>query len=396
MPERWKNLLLLGALLAGVLLLGYYSAWLWRDELRSWQELTVEFEDVGGLEAEDQVQVNGARLGRVLSIKLSGERQRVVLQVEPDLVIHRDGHEVTIEPLNPLGFVAVRIRPGDPSSPPIDPGQVLQGRLALGLGQEGAPGPARRVAFNRAVSDMAGLTRDLLLPESGMSGRLLADRTRALALDEGLSELERTWAAVDRTLARVEAGEGPGVLLASRDTALALGETMARVRGFLGQGRDGLQGLERREDTLGRLVADRDVGRGVREFLTRQEALWAAARRHEGALGALHGPELGRTLDELGGRARAWTASGVEGRGLLGALSHPEYDAMAGALHALPGALQQLEASPAVRSPQASDGILDAVGNVDDALLNLRRGVSSLRRGLPDRTSFQGALFAVF
>ena len=393
--SRTRKLMLGGTLLGGVLLLGYYTAYLLRDELRAWQRITVDFQDVGGLEAEDEVQVNGARMGRVASIAIYEDVQRVVLEVEPDLVIH-EGHEITIEPLNPLGFVAVRIDPGSPDAPPVPPETTLQGRLALGLGQEGAPGPARREAFNRAISDMAGFTRDMLRPDSGLAGRLLADRDRARGLDEGLTQLARTWEGIDRQLASVAAGEGPGLLLASQDTALAVGETAGWLRGVLGRAETGLDGLERGQGLTGRLVADRDIGRSVREMLADQRRLWSSARRREGLLGGLHGPALAQALGDLGGRARQWTAEGEQGRGLLGTLSHPQYDPLADSVHALPQALDGLRRNPLVRSREARYAVIDGLGEVDDALNNLRRGVTLIRAGLPDRTSFQGALFAVF
>lgn len=395
MARRSRTILVFGTLLGGAVLLAYYTSYLLRDELRSWQRLTVDFQDVGGLEAEDEVQVNGARLGRVESIAIHEDVQRVVLDIEPDLVIH-EGHEITIEPLNPLGFVAVRIDPGPADAPPIQPGQILRGRLALGLGQEGAPGPARREAFNRALRDLASFTRDLQQPDSGFAGRLLADPDRALNLDQGLGQLARTWEGIDQRLERVEAGEGPGLLIASQDTALALGETASWLHGILGRARNGMAGLEQGQGLLGRLVADRDVGQGVREMLAGQAHLWADAREGRGTLGALHAPGLARALGDLGGRAREWTTAGEQGRGLLGALSHPTYDTFSRSLHSLPPALDGMRRGPLIGSRDARYAIIDGLGEVDDTLTNLRRGVSLLRAGLPDRTSFQGALFAVF
>lgn len=408
---RFRRLLLAVSLLMGAVLLGYYTWSLFYDDLRAWKQVVVLFEDVGGLKKENEVQVAGTKMGRVAAIELSSEpgKKLVLLEIEPDLTIHEEGHEVTIVPLNALGFVAVRIQPGEPGSPDIAEittrirtiesldvtAPVITGKLQVGLGQSQAGG-GRQAVIDQSFAEVRDFTRDLLRPESSAAGSLISDSERARDLDEGLAGLEELWRSVDQNLAVVEAGEGPGALLASRDTALALGETASWLRGVLTNVRDGFQGLEARDDLVGRLLADRDAGRSVRDFLDRQARLFQAARRGEGAIGSLHRPDLAEALTGLAGRTREWTDAGRRGQGLLGVLSHPDYDAVGDGLHALPAALGELDRSPLVRGDRARDAITDGLSEADDAIKNLRRGVDGLRRSLPDRSSFQGAVFAIF
>lgn len=408
---RLRRLMLIVTLVAGAVLLGYYTWWLFYDDLRSWKQIVVYFEDVGGLKKDNEVQVAGTRMGRVARIELAKQSgmKAVLLEIEPDLSIHEEGHEVAIVPLNALGFVAVRINPGEAHSPDVASiatrvqtieslevtAPVLRGKLQVGLGQS-KPQAGGESPIDKTFSDLRGFSRDLLRPDSSAAGSLVADGERARDLDEGLAGLEQLWIAVDQNLARVEAGEGPGVLLASRDTALALGETASWLRGVFTNVRDGIEGLETRDDLIGRLMADPDAGHSVREFLRSQSALWKGGRQGEGLIGSLHGPELGEALTDLTSRTREWTAAGQEGRGLLGVLSHPDYDPVGEGLHALPAALEDLERSPLVRGDGAKETITDAFSEADDAIKNLRRGVEGLRHGLPDRASFQGALFAIF
>src|SRR5690606_32296353 len=123
-------------------------------------------------------------------------------------------------------------------------------------------------------------------PGSGTVGRLLFDPDRALTLDEGLGQLERTWRSVDSTLAEVERGDQGSALL--EPAALeALGQTVGALDDTLSTLRGDLRQVMRGEGTAGRLLVDRSAAADARETLHQQATALRQARQGENTLGRL-------------------------------------------------------------------------------------------------------------
>ncbi|MGE0709942.1 MAG: MlaD family protein [Planctomycetota bacterium] len=399
MDERRRNawVVSLVLLLGGALTL-YFTAYLKRDELRPWRRIQADFVDVGGLKVKDAVMLNGARVGRVADIHLYKDRQRALLEVEPGLPLYSKGIRIEIVPTNALGGVAIDLDPGEASSPPLAPDAVLEGRIrpALGAGG-GTPTPGRRKELAQQFRDFANETDRMLLPDSGATGSLLFDPERARDTRAGLHDLAKLWAGIDQALAGTEARATQDGILSRESLLLAL-ETSGAFASTTRALEDAVKGLLRREGTAGRLVADPQTGRDLREALGWQHEFWSQTTAGEGT--------LGRALQRRADMAEAlqaniadWeevTARGDRGEGLLGILSSPE--AGKGIRETLTGvkaSLQRADQSELVRNPKAVKSVDDTFGDVDDFLLNLRRGLRGLRSTLPDKT-FQGVVFAVF
>ncbi len=373
---------------------GYYVTYIHREQLKDWRLIHVEFEDVGGLEVGDPVMVKGARSGRVGEIRLFEDRQLVTLEVEPDLPLYAEGIRVQVVATSALGYVGVDLDPGDPDARPLPPEVRLKGTIRSGFGGKGAPGDELRRSLREDLAEFARLTDEIRQPGSGTIGRLLFDPDRAVTLDEGLAQLERTWRSVDDTLAEVERGEQgsallePAALDALSQTVGALDETLSTLRGDLRR-------VVRGEGTAGRLLADGSGAADVRDTLQQQATAFRQARQGENTLGRLLDRDE-RTVSDTIDRLERTTSAAVRGEGLLGAL-HTESagDSAREFLSGIEGTTGRIRTSPFIRDADARASFQDAAGRLDDVMNDLRRGLRGLRGSLPDKT-FSGVLFGVF
>lgn len=382
--------------LVGLVVLGYFTHHLYREDLKDWQRIGVVFEDVGGLRKKDDVLVGGARVGRVAEVSLFEDEQLVTLEVEPGIPIHQDA-AVKIVSANSLGFVDVELRPGSPGAPLYEPGVSthIRGTLFVGVGQ-GAPEPGRLKQLRASLHGFARETAELRDPRSGTWGKALFDRDRAEGVGVGLRQLADQWRGADEALAKLEGGEGLGRGL-DRAQAEQLVTTLANARSALDKLAGGATRASRGEGQAGLFLTDPVEARSWRTRLAAFSRALSAARRGEGTLGAWTHPVNGEALPETIRTWRESTDDAREGRGLLGALtSRDAGQALRDAARGARRGLGELERNPAVRDRNARIAAFEGVAEVDDGLLNLRRVVESIRADLPTRTSFTGAVFAVF
>lgn len=394
--ERLRNVVVVCAVaLAGLTVLGYYIVYLKRDELRDWQRFEADFDDVAGLEVGDSVRMNGARVGRVERIRLFEDRQRVTLAVLPGVELFERGVRVEIVPTNALGNVAIDLDPGESDSTPLDPSVALEGRIrpAIGAGG-GTPTPGRRKELAQELQQLARRLERLKDPESGFAGAILFDKEGGDQVREGLAGLARQWTGIASGLEDFERRQGDEGML-SRESLRIASETLATFHDSARVLRDGMRKVRAGEGSAGRLLADSEIARGLSLGLQGQKAFWEQTTRGEGTLGALTMTEFEGTQETVD-RVAALTRQGDEGQGFLGTLSSGESGAsIKSSLVGLEATLGRLRASDLVSGGASRDDTEDTLGNLDDFLLNLRRGLTGLRAGLPDKT-FQGAVFAVF
>ena len=398
------------ALLVTVAAAGYffvkYVTHVHREQLKEWLHVEVEFEQVAGLEAADPVMIDGARLGRVGSIRLHEDRHLVTLWLEPEVTVYEDGsvdpitgirrtERVEVVATSALGFVAIDMDAGDASSRPLAPGVRLKGHVRSGLGGKGAPGEEVRRDLQRSIQELAWETRAMQQPDSGPVGALLFDPDAAIRLDETLGELEATAQRIDARLALAERGEA-GRGLFKEGAAQAVGEVASALHQTLTSVRDSLREAGRGEGTAGRLLADPTAAVDVRAQVGDLAAGVNAAATGEGALGRLVTRDEGQ-ITEWVGRAERITDAALQGEGLLGALSsESKGEALGRALEGLAESARGARDSSLVSDRDAALGVQDAVGGLDDLLSDLERTtLRGVREGLPDRT-FQGVLFGVF
>lgn len=382
-------------LLVGVGLLGYYTAFLYREELRDWRVVEAWFEDVGGLRKGDQVLLAGTRAGRVAAIELVEDRQLVRLEVLPEIILH-EGTQAEVVAANSLGYVEVRLTTGPETAPLLAPGDRIQGRLAPGLAQ-GTSVPGRRRLLAQNLRRVADATREIQDPESGTLGQLLFDRDRALSLQQGMKQLEDAWRDVDAGLARVEAGGGLGAGLdpAGLD---ALANTMSALRQTLGSAARGLRDVRRGEGTAGRFMSDPTQTATWRRAMLDVADQVRDVSAGRGTLGRLSDPRSGadeslrRTITALDDV----TTRGVAGEGILGVLSSPRHTQRTRRfLRRTPEAMEAFSRTSLVRDGEARESLADTLGDLEDRIIGLRRGAMALRANQASRT-YVGAIFAVF
>lgn len=394
--ERLRNIAVVCAVsLAGLVLLGYYIVYLKRDELREWQRFLVDFDDVAGLEEGDSVRMNGARVGRVKQIRLFEDHQRVTLEVLPGVRLYTRGIRVEIVPTNALGNVAIDLDPGESDSKPLDPSVALQGRIrpAIGAGG-GTPTPGRRKELARELRELAGQLERLKDPEGGFVGRMLFDTAGRDELQDGLRGLSKQWTGIAEGLADFERRQASEGMLSGESLRIA-SETLATFHTSARTLRDGLRKVRRGEGSAGRLLADPEVASGLDQGLRSQAAFWQRTTQGEGTVGALTMTEFEGTQETID-RIAEVTRQGDRGQGFLGTLSSGESGAsIKSSLVGLEATLGRLRESDLVSGGETKDDTEDTLGDLDDFMLNLRRGLRGLRSGFPDKT-FQGAVFAVF
>jgi len=400
-----RYLLLALTFLAGIVFLGVYTLSLSAEELKEWQELEAVVNNVGGLKELDEVQINGSRQGRVLRIQLYKSRQKLTLQVEPGLTLHagregpdglEDGYAIEIVRKNALGTMAVRITPGDPTTPSIELDQLHEASLRTSVGI-GEPTPGRREAIRESFASLAKQTAALRDPDSGPAGAVLFDPQRVLDVRDALEALDDQWAKVDASLAEIEAEQGIGRFLLSADTLGAIDETIEAGRDVLGRMRSGLAAANSGEAGSGGWVGDPVRAVEVRQALGDWREVTATTRAKEGLLGRALDPELADELQDTVEPLRRAAAEGVEERGLLGVLSGEEIGEWTRSTSRnLPKALDRIRTQLA-DNPESAKALQDQAANIDDALVNFQRGMTYVKRGLlPNRTSFINSVFSVF
>lgn len=381
--------------LTALAILAYYTAFLYREELRDWQEYGVLFDDVGGLRAKDEVRVGGARMGRVKSVELFEDRRLVRLQLLPDVTLHEGAH-VTIVAANSLGYVLIEVDPGRPDAPVIAPGSQLEGRLAPGLAQ-GAAVPGRRRLLAESIREFAEATEEVQNPTSGRVGQLLFDHERTLSLRAGLKQVQDLWAGIDAGLAQAEsrAGFGAGLDPAALD---AVGNTVRGLRTTFASVARGLREAQRGEGQAGKVLSDpAEVGPWRDGLLSAGEAVHDVRAGH-GPLGRMSDPASGldESFEGTISSLAAVTSEAVAGRGILGLLASPEYDQPTrDGLQGAARGLDDLSRSSLVRDPDARAKLADALATAEDRIIGLRRGAAALRANQSTRT-FPGAIFSVF
>ncbi len=380
-------------MLLGLCFVGYYTYYLRRQELRDWREIRVAFSDVGGLKEKSAVMINGAAMGRVRSVRMYENRQLVILDVEPGLIIHTD-FKAEIVSTSALGFVGVQIDPGEEGEPvlPDEPTKVHEGTVRADIGGS-VPTPGRQRELQRQMEDWALWSKGLKNPETGVIGSVVYDRQRRLDFEEALSALEQTWIQLDDGLAEIEAGSSltaEDTLDAFQASAMALNDTFTGMR-------DSLRETLRGESGASAFVANRDFAHGWKTALVNQEKVWKANAKGEGSVGHLiRRDDLYAGLANITADLNENTEAGIRGEGNFGLLSSPEVgDEVRSTLEGLATGLDRFERSPLVDSISAKNDVEDLLGDVDDGLGTLRRALKGMRWALPDR-KFTGVLFAVF
>jgi phospholipid/cholesterol/gamma-HCH transport system substrate-binding protein len=271
----------------------------------------VEMADAQGLIDKSPVFIRGVRVGRVVKLRLSGDRVVGEVLLRPEVVLH-EGAAASVSSVGLLGQKQLVISPGQEGSPELPEDTVLQGSLAMSLDEV----LQKMGEIGQDVKDITGSVRaSVASPESaeevrhilrGASGAV-AQVERALAANQ--DELRATVRSVER-FARATAGVVTRLdaLLASTagpGTGGSGGEftsLVSRLNATAGNLEDITGRVQRGEGPVGQLLSAEggDLGAGVR-------SLQDGVGQLSGALTALEQTRvsLGLRGDWLAGRGQA-------------------------------------------------------------------------------------------
>lgn len=213
---------ILGGLAAAVLGYFWFSG---RIESRKRQLVAVHFSGVAGLRRGDPVYVLGIEKGRVRDVRLEGSRVRVVVALDPDVVL-TDNAQFGVRSMSYLGSDRyLLVNPGD--GPPAAPGRVFNGRNeALDLEE----------TFLRLDSLLAVLNPERLIIQLAALKDELGSMLRSQA--GGLSgDVERVAEAVERLSTHldsiVEPGSTAGRLASSSELYDELRQTNQQLKSLI-------------------------------------------------------------------------------------------------------------------------------------------------------------------
>jgi len=120
------------AVILGAVILVVGIMWLGEVRLnRNWETYTVYFDEVGGLEVGDPVDVSGLELGKVGSITLEGGRVRTDLLIQAGVVLREDC-TVEIRSIGLMGEKYIHILPGK-TGDVLKAGSSIEGIYKAGL-----------------------------------------------------------------------------------------------------------------------------------------------------------------------------------------------------------------------------------------------------------------------
>jgi len=280
-------------------------------------KLYAEFAEVGGLTEGATVRLAGVQIGRVTAINLPpepGGKVRVVLTIARQYANRiRANSVVRIETQGLLGDKIVEVSIGSPESPAAKPGDLLEAREPLDLGQ--TMGQAGQVVTS--VGLLAESLRHTV--DSLNESKVIDDVAATLKSARVLGE------RVGRVVDRVEKGPGLAhVLLYEEPIALK------RLDAMIASAQAILDRSERGEGALGVLTGPQST-EAARRLVSAMDRLGRMAEQpssDEGLLpGLLFDPQYRSVLDDL--RVVAHNFRDVSdriagGKGTLGALVKDE------------------------------------------------------------------------
>jgi phospholipid/cholesterol/gamma-HCH transport system substrate-binding protein len=287
MDLHYKQEVTVGVLvLAGVGLFLGGTMWLRGKSFSTAPQVEIVFPDAGTLKRGSPVRVSGVALGSVDEIEFKGVGEVVVrIRLEPVVVPKIDASAR----LATIGLVADAIVVFDPgtAAEPLPPGRRIQGVVDRGLTELGADlgGQAREVMTglqditNRETADelrktLRALQRTLDLFANTRQGPT-AQMTQTLRALQGLSQV------LDSTLAVADL---PRTLRASDSLFASMAGTSAEFRVTGARLDTLLQGLNRGDGTLGKLLTDSLLYNDVRKLTGSMQELVDELRRNPGKI----------------------------------------------------------------------------------------------------------------
>jgi phospholipid/cholesterol/gamma-HCH transport system substrate-binding protein len=238
-------------------------------------EISVQFENTGGLKEKAEVRMAGVLVGRVDRIRLVGGKALVDIELSRDVEL-RQGASATLQSLGMLGEKYVELVPGPVGAASLPPGAILQGEQPVNFDQ------ITRLAKDIEV-DIKDITRNLKDSLGGALGeeRLTGIVQNVLALSRELRRLvEANRTNIDATTSNFREFSGEVTRLVERidrlvasnqanvtasisntkDLTAKLQTTVDNINAITGRIRSG-------EGTVGQLVESEQTSKNLNEAL---------------------------------------------------------------------------------------------------------------------------------
>ena len=226
------------------------------------------FDDVQGLVAKSRVLVAGIPVGYISSIRLDGDRARVDLRIEGEIILYEDA-SVTMRSLSLLGERALVIRPGTPGMPEIPDGGEIR------------------------VADRGVNTDDIMVTVNDIANsvkRITAQLERAFGTEEAGDRMESALRNLSDALENIKTvtdEAGPRIVrimenveLATDDLSEIIHKRKDEIDRGIGEVDDTIASIHQAADQLNAVLADvKEVtgrtarGEGTIGRLTQDEAL---------------------------------------------------------------------------------------------------------------------------
>ena len=226
------------------------------------------FDDVQGLVAKSRVLVAGIPVGYISSIRLDGDRARVDLRIEGEIILYDDA-SVTMRSLSLLGERVLVIRPGTPGLPEIPDGGEIR------------------------VADRGVNTDDIMVTVNDIANsvkRITAQLERAFGTEEAGDRMESALRNLSDALENIKTvtdEAGPRIVrimenveLATDDLSEIIHKRKDEIDRGIGEVDDTIASIHQAADQLNAVLADvKEVtgrtarGEGTIGRLTQDEAL---------------------------------------------------------------------------------------------------------------------------
>ncbi|NQT18661.1 MAG: MCE family protein, partial [Planctomycetes bacterium] len=249
----------------------------------------VQFDDVGGLKAGNEVRTSGVEVGKVKEIGLEDGAAIVTIQVFKELPYYEDG-KITIASVSPLGGKFVAIEPGGPRAPLADTSEIIYGE---------APPEDITDALNRLVKHIR--------EGEGTIPMLLRDR-------EVYDDIKKITGSVSDIVGDIQQNKGLVGKLLGPDSE----ELYADVRQIVSSVRDAADQLKQKKGTLGKLIYDDAVYDQINAATKSVQTIAANIEAGKGTIGKL------MTDEELYNNIRDITRAIQTGDGVIGRLINDE------------------------------------------------------------------------
>ncbi len=223
----------------------------------------VRFDEVGGLQVDDLIYLNGVESGRVDAVRLGDGKVVVEMGVRDGLTVPVDSH-VALKSVGIMGERFVAITRGS-SLEVIAPGDTIDGDFLMGLSEVMAEAGSILSELRETSTTLReildGFTQDGKL-QSGVDNLAKASGDLRRIVAENSPKVARTIAGMERVSARLDSLVGTHY--ASMDSSLAgfgrTGRKMDLVAEDLGRASADLREITERlkegQGSLGKLLAD--------------------------------------------------------------------------------------------------------------------------------------------